>query len=79
MKEFQDLRGPQFPSPPYSDLASFRALQKWDAQLYGFQIPEAEIRQIWDSAPDDRPMKARVFPGRPAVALNSRQTISRNP
>jgi pimeloyl-ACP methyl ester carboxylesterase len=63
MKEFQDLRGPQFPSPPYSDLASFRALQKWDAQLYGFQIPEAEIRQIWDSAPDDRPMKARVFPG----------------
>jgi non-heme chloroperoxidase len=63
MKEFQEIRGPQSPSPGGSDLASFTALQKWDAQVYGFRMPEAEFRQTWDSTSDGRPRKARDFPG----------------
>src|SRR6266849_1947102 len=45
MKEFQDIRGPQPPSPGGSDLSSFSALQKWDARVYRFRLPEAEFRQ----------------------------------
>jgi non-heme chloroperoxidase len=63
MKEFQDMRGPQPPTPPYSDLASFSALQKWDARTYGFRMPESEFRQMWEPAPDGRPMKPRDFQG----------------
>jgi pimeloyl-ACP methyl ester carboxylesterase len=63
MKEFQEMRGLQPPTPSDSDLASFSALQKWDAQVYGFRTPEAELRQTWDSASDGRPGKARKFPG----------------
>lgn len=62
MKEFQ-IGGPQPPTPGDSDLASFSALQKWDAQVYGFRTPEAEFRQTWDSISDGRPGKARDFPG----------------
>ena len=32
-----------------SDLASFSSLQKWDAEVNGFRIPEAEFRQTWDA------------------------------
>jgi pimeloyl-ACP methyl ester carboxylesterase len=63
MKEFQEIRGPQPPTPGDRDLASFSALQKWDAQVYGFRIPEAEFRQTWDSISDGRPRRARDFPG----------------
>lgn len=63
MKEFQELRGPEPPAPRGPDLASFSALQKWDAQVYGFRTPEAEFRQTWDSTSDGRPEKARDFPG----------------
>ena len=63
MKEFLDIRGPQPPKPHASDLASFSALQKWDAQVYGFRLPEAEFRQTWDSTSDGRVGKARDFPG----------------
>jgi pimeloyl-ACP methyl ester carboxylesterase len=63
MKEFQETKGPQPPPPGDSDLASFSTLEKWDAQVYGFRIPEAEFRQTWDSTSDGRPAKARDFPG----------------
>lgn len=63
MKEFQDISGPQPPTPGVSDLLSFSALQRWDAQVYGFRIPAAEFRQTWDSTSDGRPVKARDFPG----------------
>jgi non-heme chloroperoxidase len=63
MKEFQETRGPQPPTPGERDLASFSALQKWDAQVYGFRTPEAEFRQTWDSTSDGRVGKARAFPG----------------
>jgi pimeloyl-ACP methyl ester carboxylesterase len=35
MKEFQEIRGSQPPTPDSSDLASFSALQRWDTQVYG--------------------------------------------
>jgi hypothetical protein len=63
MKEFQDVKGPQPPTPTNSHLASFSALQKWDAEVFGFRKPEAEFRQIWESTPVGRPVKARAFPG----------------
>ena len=63
MREFQEIRGPQAPTPGSSDLASFSALQKWDAQVFGFRMPEAEFRQTWDSTSDGRPGKVRAFPG----------------
>jgi hypothetical protein len=66
MKEFLEVQGPKSPkspSPSQSDLASFSALQKWDAQVYGFQLPESEFHQTWDSTSDGRPEKPRDFPG----------------
>jgi pimeloyl-ACP methyl ester carboxylesterase len=67
MKEFQEIGGPQPPTPGDSDLASFSALQRWDGQVYGFRMPEAEFRQTWDSTADGRPVKARDFPGSQAL------------
>lgn len=63
MKEFLEIGGPEPPTPGDPDLASFSALQKWDAQVYGFRTPEAEFRQTWVSTADGRPEKARDFPG----------------
>src|SRR5436309_2150239 len=62
MKEFQ-ISGPRAPRPSDADLASFGALQKWDAEMYGFRRPESELRQTWDSESSDRPRKERDFPG----------------
>lgn len=63
MTEFLELRGPQPPDPGGSDLANFSALQKWDSQVDGFQVPEAELRQIWDRTSGGRPRKLREAPG----------------
>jgi non-heme chloroperoxidase len=63
MKEFQEISGPQAPSPGEKDLNSFIALQEWDAKTYGFRLPESEFRQIWDSAGNGRPTQLRDFPG----------------
>jgi non-heme chloroperoxidase len=63
MKEFLEASGPQPPTPGDADLASFSALQKWDAQQFGFRGPEAEFRQTWDSTSGGRPAKARDAPG----------------
>jgi pimeloyl-ACP methyl ester carboxylesterase len=65
MEQFQQIRGPQPPTPSGSSLASFSALQKWHAEVYGFRTPEAELRQSWDSGSDGRPTKARASPGSP--------------
>ncbi|MCC7153335.1 MAG: alpha/beta hydrolase [Bryobacterales bacterium] len=62
MKDFQ-IAGPQPPNPSAFDLASFSALQQWDAQVYGFRMPEAEFRQTWDSASGGRPRRVRDSPG----------------
>jgi len=65
MKDFLEIQGqgPQPPTPSESDLASFSALQKWDAQVYGFQLPESEFWQTWDSTSAGRVTKQRDFPG----------------
>jgi pimeloyl-ACP methyl ester carboxylesterase len=67
MKEFQTA-GPRLPNPSQSDLASFSSLQKWDAEVFGFPRPEAELRQTWDADSSGRPRKARNFPGAQAFA-----------
>ena len=63
MEEFLSLSGLQPPTPAASDLVSFSALQTWEQQQYGFRMPEAEFRQIWESTRDGRPVKPRDFPG----------------
>jgi len=63
MKAFQEIPLPQFPSPAESDLRSFSALQKWDAQVYGFRLPESEFHQKWDSTPDGKVTSPRDFQG----------------
>jgi non-heme chloroperoxidase len=65
MKDFLDIQGPgpQPPTPSESDLARFSALQKWDAQVYGFQLPESEFRRTWDSTSGGRVTKQRDFSG----------------
>ncbi|SRR6266568_2951915 len=63
MKQFQALQGPQPPAPGEPDLRSFKALQNWDAEVYGVRLPESEFHQTWDSTPDGRVAKPRDFPG----------------
>lgn len=63
MKDFQDISGPQPPSPSESDLASLNALQQYYLRVLGFTYPEAEVRQQWDSTSDGRLGKQRDFPG----------------
>ena len=63
MKSFQEIHPPDFPNPAESDLRSFIALQKWDARVYGFRLPESEFHQKWESASDGRVKNLRVFPG----------------
>jgi hypothetical protein len=57
------LTAARFLAGPIADLASFSALQTWDAKQYGFRRPEAEFRQTWESTSDGRPARARDFPG----------------
>jgi non-heme chloroperoxidase len=66
MKEFQTA-GPRLPNPSPSDLVSFSSLQKWDAEVFGFPRPEAELRQTWDVDASGRPRKAGNFPGAQAL------------
>jgi len=65
LKEFMEVSfgGPRAPIPRDTNLASFAALQRWDAGTFGFQTPESEFRQTWDSTADGRPTKARDAPG----------------
>ncbi len=65
MEEFLEIRGPRPPTRADSDLSSFSSLQKWDAEVNGFRIPEAEFRQTWNATSDGRPANAREAPGAP--------------
>jgi hypothetical protein len=59
MKEFLDANAasPQAPTPGDTNLTGFGALHRWDARTFGFQMPESEFRQTWDSTADGRPVK----------------------
>ena len=72
-KEFQDIQGPQPPPPGESDLASYSALQKHFERVNGFQFPESELRQIWDSTPDGRVGKQRNFPGSATLLMGMKK------
>lgn len=63
MNAFQEIQGSQAPSPSGSDLRSFSAIQRWDAQVYGFRLPDSEFHQKWDSSSDGRVKNPRDFPG----------------
>jgi pimeloyl-ACP methyl ester carboxylesterase len=63
MQEFAGVRGLAPPTPRDSDMASFDALQHWDARTFGFRTPATEFRQTWDSTSSGRPLKPRVAPG----------------
>jgi non-heme chloroperoxidase len=63
MKEFEQIHGPQPPPPNNADLTNFSALQKYFERVNGFQFPEAELRQQWESTPEGRVLKQRDFTG----------------
>ena len=65
MEEFLQIRGPRPPSPADSPLPGFRSLQEREAEVSGIRMPEAELRQTWESTSDGRPTKMRTFPGSP--------------
>jgi pimeloyl-ACP methyl ester carboxylesterase len=62
MKDFQ-VAPPHAPRPNGADLASFAALQKWNAETNGVRTPEAELRHTWEVDNERRPTKARKSPG----------------
>jgi non-heme chloroperoxidase len=62
-REAQALRGPPPPPPGPIDLASFSAFGKYDERLTGVRVPEAELRQQWDSDAEGRVMTPRDAPG----------------
>jgi non-heme chloroperoxidase len=78
MKEFQRAF-PRPPDPRESDLASFSSLQKWNAEMFGFPRPEAELRHTWDTDSSGRPRKERKSPTAQAFAaiLTSDRTYTR--
>ena len=65
--------GPRPPAPGRDDLASFSALAKWGARMNGFALPEAELRQIYDSTPDGGVGKRRVPPGAAGLAIGMKK------
>jgi len=65
---------PTWPTPSDSDLVSFKALQRWNARVDGYPIPEAEWRQLWDSTSDGRVVKPREPAG-----MNTLLTILQGP
>ena len=62
-REAQALRGPQPPPPSRVDVASFSAFGKYDERVTGVRVPEAELRQQWESDGNGRVIKPRDAPG----------------
>jgi non-heme chloroperoxidase len=52
MVEMMKLQSPVAPPPGPADLASFKALQAYDERVDGYRMPEAELRQQREAAPD---------------------------
>ena len=52
---------PSPPTPAPSDLESFDSLRRWDARVFGFQMPESEFHQIWETDAMGRPLRPRDF------------------
>ena len=75
MNEFNKLSSPQRPNPGDEDLSSFGSLQRWEARLFGFLMPEGEYRQTWDTTANGRPLKRRNFRGWPTLMTMLGSTI----
>jgi pimeloyl-ACP methyl ester carboxylesterase len=60
--ELQKAITPQIPPQNESDRATFTALQAWYTRVAGFTLPEAELRQTFDAAPDGSVGAPRVQP-----------------
>jgi pimeloyl-ACP methyl ester carboxylesterase len=72
-----ELKGspPRPPAPGPEDLASFAAYAKWSARINGFSIPEAELRQLWETTPEGGMGKRRPPPaGFRAASLMKKYT-----
>jgi non-heme chloroperoxidase len=81
MKDFFDVKGPQQPSPGENNLISFKTLQDWNTETYGFELPESELRQLWDSTTSGRPTRRRSFPGFDVfpIMLNNQEKLDKIP
>lgn len=74
MAEFQHVvRGPKTPPPGPSDLASFSALQNYEARMMGVRPPEAELRQQWTETPEGQVGERRVFPGNATLTKGAKE------
>lgn len=68
MNEFM-RSAPPSRTPGPSDLATFKSLQAWDAEVFGIRRPESELRQTWDADASGRPLKMRNPPGAKLFAV----------
>jgi pimeloyl-ACP methyl ester carboxylesterase len=66
-------RAPRPPAAEAADLESFSAFGKWFVRNNGFAIPEAELRQNWDLAPDGHVGKRRMPPGAAGIAAGMKK------
>jgi pimeloyl-ACP methyl ester carboxylesterase len=58
--DLQYVPGPERPAPGAGDLASFTAFRSWVKRTRGINMPEAEIRQAFQSRPDGGVGELRV-------------------
>jgi non-heme chloroperoxidase len=66
--EMQNLQRPELPPLGPTDLASFSALRKYYKRVGGVRLPEAELRQQWESDANGRVIRQRDLPGAAMVA-----------
>lgn len=50
--DMMKLKPPQPPPPSVADLANFKALQRYDDRMNGFEFPEGELREVRQTNPD---------------------------
>src|SRR5262249_32631925 len=67
------VRPPSTPAPGPADLASFTTLQNYYERMQGVRLPEAELRQEWESMSDERVEKRRSFPGSPTLMMGTKK------
>lgn len=60
LEDLQKNPPPQLPEPSAADLASFTAYQAWFKRIIGIEPPEAELRQMMESAPDGSVGRSRA-------------------
>jgi non-heme chloroperoxidase len=61
--DMMKLHAPQPPPPGAADLVSFKALQRYDDRVDGFEFPEGELREERQTNPDGSAGDFRNSPG----------------